>query len=175
MRRHENMVTATDAEKDRALRASRDFWLSRGMPNTAKYAAWPFGQYNSASITKAKNEGYKLIRAVNDGWANALVPAINPYHLRSFDAETNNSWHVDTMMNGACLSGRSFWMHMHNAIQGGAGINTFPGVTQFYVEHMRRWCDLAKSHEQAGRAVVVTGLEYFNLCGVNPATDTFIE
>lgn len=175
MRRHENMVTSTDAEKNRALRASRDFWLSRGMPNTAKYAAWPFGQYDSTSVTKAKNEGYKLVRAVNDGWANPLVPAINPYHLRSFDAETNNSWHVDAMMNGACLSGRSFWMHMHNAIPGGAGINTFPGVTQFYVEHMRRWLDLAKSHEQAGRAVVVTGLEYFDLCGVNPATDTFIE
>lgn len=175
-RRHENMVTSADSDKDRALRAARDFWLSRGMPVPAKCAAWPFGQYDDTAITKAKNEGYRLFRSGGvDGWLNSWIPATNQYRVRSFNAETNNSWHVDTMMNGACLAGRAFWTHMHNPVAGGASINTFPGVTQFYIDHFKRWLDLAKSHEQAGKAAVVTGLQYFDLCGVNPLEDNFIE
>lgn len=174
-RRHEDMTTVTDTEKDRALRASRDFWMARGMPDPARYIVWPFGKYDNTAITKAKAEGYRLGRAGGDGVMNSWVPALNPFAIRSFSAEISNSWQIDSKINGACLAGRALWLHMHNAIPGGASSNVYPGATSFYVDHYKRWLDLLKSHELAGRVVVATGLEYFDLCGVNPSSDKFVE
>lgn len=175
-RSHENMDTSTTIEKNRAIKMSQDYWTSRGISEAAKYMAWPFGQYDDESISIIKNAGYRLSAATVGDSINPLLAGCNPFYLNRFSIEKSNPWQVDSMINGSILRGQGMMTYGHTAIAGGSSTpNAYPGATSFYVDHLKRWCDVVAAHEEAGRCVVTTASEYFKLCGVNPDTHKFLE
>lgn len=175
LRRHEDMLAINTAQKTRALKASADFWKSQGISTAYKYMAWPFGHYDDESISIAKAQGYKLSASVHGDSINPFCAGINPFYVNRFPVETENSWHVDSMINGTVLRGCGMITYAHNAIAGGAQTNTYPGATSFYVEHLRRWCELVAQLESDGKCVVTTPQNYFEMCGINIDTHQFAE
>ena len=175
LRRHEDMTAITTDEKTRALKNAAQYWKTAGIDTAAKFMAWPFGHYDSESITLAKAQYYKLGASIHGDGINPLIAGCNPFTLNRFSPEMSNSWQGDAMINGTALRGQALMMYMHGAIAGGAGIDTYPGSTSFYVDHLKRWCDLAASLEDQGKLVVTTPLEYFRMCGINPETHQFAE
>ena len=171
-RAHENMVEAVD--KAPALNSAANFFRANGLPSAAHYMAWPFGAYNADAILAAKAAGYKIARAI-DGSSTPWLAALNPYAYPAFSPELENPWQTDAAINGMVLRGQSMFTYMHNTIAGGAGINAYPGASQHYEDHLRRWCELVASHEDAGRCAVLTGTEYFHACGIDPVTMPFYE
>lgn len=175
LRRHEDMQAITTAQRTRALKSAAQFWRSIGINTAAQFMAWPFGRYNDEAITLAKSEKYRLAASIRGEEINPLIAGCNPYYLNRFAVEKENSWQVDSTINGAIKRGRGLLTYMHNAVAGGAGIDTYPAAISFYVDHLKRWCDLVAAHEAAGNCVVVTPLEYFRLCGISPDTHDFAE
>lgn len=172
---HENLVDATAEDETRVLTISRNFWNSVGIPMAARYMAYPNGAYNDDTITTLKSLGYKLASNVVARYNTPWIPAINPFTISRFSAELQNSWQVDAILNGGILRGQSMFTYMHNAVEGGSHTNEYPGAVSFYGDHLKRWCDLVKSHEEQNRVIVCTGSEYYKLCGVDPLVDSFLE
>jgi peptidoglycan/xylan/chitin deacetylase (PgdA/CDA1 family) len=133
------------------------------------------GDYNADTLTALKSLGYKLSATIVGRFMSPWMAGVNPYTLSRFSAEQANSWHVDTLLNGGILRGQAMFTYMHTPVEGGSTSNTYPGATSFYTDHLKRWCDLVKSHEEANRVIVCTGEEYFKLCGIDPLIDTFTE
>jgi len=170
---HDNMEDAID--KVTPLKAARDFWASQGFGVAAQFMSWPFGAYDAAAVSAAKALGYRASRATV-GCGTAWAPTLNPYQLPGWTFEgTTNPWQSDAQIHGTILRGQSMMAYGHNTIPGGAGLNTRPAELQHYADHLRRWCDLVAEHESAGRCVVVTPSEYFQLCGLDMHTATFVE
>ena len=170
---HDNIQEAAD--KVTPLKAARDFWAGQGFGVASQFMSWPFGAYDDEAIAAAKSLGYRAARATV-GAGTAWIPALNPYQLPCWTFEgTTNPWQSDAQINGMILRGQSVMAIGHNTIPGGAGLNSRPAEVQHYADHLRRWCDLVKSHEEAGRCVVVTPSEFFNLCGLDMHTATFVE
>ena len=173
---HENMVTATNPEKDRAIKMSQDYWSSYGLSEPTKYITWPFGQNDDYAINLVKSYGFKMGLATVGDAINPLIAGTNPFYMNRFSIEKSNPWQVDAMVNGCILRGQAMVTYGHNAVAGGASSpNAYPGATSFYVDHLKRWCDIVAAHEDAGRCVVTTVSEYFKLCGINPDTHKFLE
>lgn len=175
MRQHENMDTALTADKDRALRVSARFWQGQGIGSAAKLLAWPFGAFDAESIALARQYGFLKGFATNGLGPNPIAPGINPFSISRFGIEIPNSWKVDSEINGAIKRGQGIITYGHTAIAGGTGVDTYPGAVSFYVEHLRRWCELIKAHEKAGNCVVVTPVEGFALYGIDLYNDAFAE
>jgi len=169
--RHDRMSEGTEAERTRALKASRDFWRARGITTAAHCMAYPFGAFDQQSVDIAKSLGYRLIRATHGLAFSPLTPGLNPYYLPAFTTETTNSWWVDAGLNGMIKRGQACFTYMHNCYPGGAGINTAPAETSFYADHLRRWCELVAGYEQQGRVVCPTASQFFKLTGFDPMRD----
>lgn len=173
---HENMVSITNPEKDRAIKMSQDYWSSFGIPEPTKYITWPFGQHDDYAVNLVKSYGFKMGLATVGDTINPMIIGTNPFYINRFTIEKSNPWQVDSVINGAILKGCGMVTYGHTAITGGAGSpNAYPGAVSFYVDHLKRWCDLVAAHEDAGRCVVTTVSEYFKLCGINPDTHKFLE
>lgn len=172
-RTHANM--STEVNKDRELIPSAQFWRANGIPSAAEYLSWPFGAFSESAIASAKSAGYKFARGVY-GSSTPWIPALNRYTYPAIGIETfTNSWQADALLHGAILRGQATFTYIHEAVAGGAGLDVRPGDSQFYGDHLRRWCDLVASHEQAGRCIVTTAADYFRLCGIDPADPNFAE
>lgn len=175
-RRHNNMVTSATDEKTRAIKAAAEYWNSVGIPTAAKYMAWPFGAFDDAAITILKDNGYKLALSIVGDAMNPLIAGTNPYYLNRLSIELSNPWQVDSAINGAILRGQGVVTYGHTPVVGGSGSpNNYPGSTSFYIDHLKRWCDIVAAHESAGRCVVTTFSQYFKMCGINPETHNFVE
>lgn len=175
LRRHEDMDATTTDQKTRSLKSAADFWKSIGINTASQYMAWPFGRINDEAITIAKAQGYKIAASIRGDGMNPLIAGTNPYYINRYSIEVENSWHVDSMINGTALRGVGLITYAHNAIAGGAESDVYPGAVSFYVDHLKRWCDLAASLEDQSKLVVTTPLEYFRMCGINPETHQFAE
>lgn len=171
----ENLVGLSTAEETRVLTIARNYWNSVGIYSAAKYMSYVQGDYNADTITALKTLGYKMAATITGRFMSPWMPGVNPYTLSRFSAEQQNSWQVDTLLNGGILRGQAMFTYMHTPVAGGSTSNTYPGATSFYTDHLKRWCDLVKSHEEADRVIVCTGEEYFKLCGIDPLIDTFTE
>lgn len=172
---HENLVDATPEDETRVLTISRNFWNGVGIPTAARYMAYPQGSYNDDTITVLKSLNYKLGSTVEGRYNIPWIPAINPFTISRFTAERQNSWQVDAILNGGILRGQCMFTYMHTAVEGGSHTNQYPGIVSFYADHLKRWCDLVKSHEEQNRVIVCTASEYYKLCGVDPLVDAFLE
>lgn len=175
LRRHEDMQAVTTAQKTRALKSSSDFWKSSGMNSASRFMAWPFGRYDDEAITIAKQQGYLLAASIRGEEINPIAAGCNPYYLNRLSVEVQNSWQVETMINGSVKRGRGVITYMHNAIPGGSDTDLYPGSTSFYVDHLKRWCDFLAKLESNGECVVTTPLEYLRLCGIDPYRDSLSE
>ena len=171
-RTHENLANVVN--KTRAMAESSKFWRANGFPQAAQMMAWPFGAFNADALAAARSTGYKVCRAAN-GSGTPWLPTLNPYTYNAFSPEISNPWQADAQINGTILRGQSMLTYMHVTVPGGAGVNAYPGPSQHYADHLRRWCDLVKSHEEAGRVAVLTASEYWRACGVDPLTDPFLD
>lgn len=172
-RLHDNLDTSTLDEKTTSLKAARDFFNAHGIHTAAQFMAYPFGAYDDETLALLPTLGYKLASATTGQFNSVLTPAVNPYYISRNTTERQNSWQVDTMLNGCIKRGQMFASYMHNAVPGGARSNEYPGAVSFYVEHLRRWCELVKEQELRGNVEVLTMTEFYLMCGVNPATDPF--
>lgn len=172
---HVNMATADEQTRARELRESSRFFMSRGIESAAKFLAWPYLEQNAAAAAAAKSAGYRLARGYRGRYMSPLTPFVEPYNLPAYSAEVENSWHVDTAINRAAELGLMMMLYMHNAVPGGATSDTYPGAGQFYVDHLRRWCDRVASAESSGRLVVLTATEAARAVGVDPYTATLPE
>lgn len=85
--------------------------------------------------------------------------------------EQSNPWLVDATLNGVCLRGQSCITYMHDTVDGGSGIDSYPGANKHYADHLRRWCQLVAAHVKAGRAECFTVSQYFRACGIDPELD----
>ena len=174
LRLHENITSTPNPE--RALREAQRYWTSRGIQTAAQCMAWPFGAYNAAGATLAKQLGYKLARGINGQYHSPIAPGVAPYTFGAYNLEKENSWHIDAMINGAIRKGLALFTYGHRTEPGGAGINVRPpDGNSHYTDHLRRWCDIVKAAEQRGECVVPTALEWFRLCGIDPLATTFVE
>lgn len=172
--RHQNMFNAVD--KVAPLKTARDMFRMRGMYDAAQFMAWPFGATDPDAINAAKSLGYRLAAGTAGRVSSNLAPALQyPYRLPRYNVEQTNSWLADTMINGAILRGELLHTYMHACVPGGAGIDTRPGASAFYADHLIRWCELIKSHEEAGRCAVLTGSDYYKFAGIDITKDTLNE
>lgn len=175
-RQHEDATLGTDAQRRRALEASRDFWRASGIKSASIYMAWPFGHYDDASKALAKELGYKLCREGGYVGFNPRMAAVNPYSIPGFNMERLNSWQVDTALNGFVKRGESAIMYTHNVIPGGSESNTRPSTAvAVYEDHVYRWAQLLRQHEYHGRAIGTTVSGFYKLCGINTETDFMVE
>lgn len=175
---HEALTSLTEAEKTTALTVSRDFWNAQGIESAARFLAYPTGVYDAGTITVAKSLGYKLATTVTGQCTGTpWVPGVNPFTLGRNSMETDNSWQADSILNGIILRGQATFTYMHDAYAGGkrSDVNPSADASSFYADHLRRWCELVKSHEEQGRVVCLTGTEYYKQCGINPYTHQFTE
>lgn len=175
MRQHENMDTSLTADKIRALNVSGRYWKSVGIPTGHKLLAWPFGAFDAESIALARQYGFVNGFATNGLGPNPIAPGINPFAISRFGIEISNSWRVDSEINGAIKRGQGIITYGHTAVAGGGDTGAYPGAVSFYVEHLRRWCELIKSKEEAGECVVGTPYDIFKLYGIDLNIDNFAE
>lgn len=174
-RLHDNLDTSTLEQKTTSLTAARDFFNAQGIKTAAKYMAYPFGAHDDETIELLPTLGYRLAAAISGQFNSVFAPAVNPYYISRSPTERSNSWQVDTMLLGAIKRGQMFASYMHSAVDGGSNTPNYPGAVSFYTAHLRRWCDLVKSHELSGSVEVMTMGEFYLACGVDPATDSFTE
>lgn len=172
---HRTMTTGTTDEKTLDLRAPRDFWLRQGVPTAARLFAYPSGAFDQASTDIAKSLGYRMARSTHGLAINPLMPAANPYWLPALTMEKSNAWLSDVTLRGVLMRGQSVMTYMHNAVAGGVGVDTWPATTSFYVDHLRRWCELVAGYVQSGDAICPTATQFFGMCGVDPLRDDLIE
>lgn len=175
MRQHENMDTSLLADKDRALRVSANFWKSVGIRSGYRLLAWPFGAFDTESIGVARQYGFINGFATNGLGPNPLAPGINPFAISRFGIEITNSWKVDSEINGAIKRGQGIITYGHTAVTGGTGVDIYPGAVSFYTEHLRRWCELIKRHEEAGNCYVDDIFTGFGRYGLDLYSDAFAE
>lgn len=175
LRRHEDMSAITTAEKTRAIKNAAQYFRANGFSTAGNFLAWPFGRFDAEAITLAKAENIKLAASIRGDEINPLIAGCNPFYLNRFTVEIENSWQIDTMLNGAIKRGQGALTYMHNAVAGGSNTDTYPGEISFYVDHLKRWCELIAQKELAGECIVTTPLEYLKLCGIDPYTDTLAE
>jgi len=168
---HPDLTLVSVGEQARQFEQARLFWNANGIPAAGKLFAWPQNKYNDETIASAKAAGCVAARAAAGVIHQSWLPGLSIMALPSLNAEVSNSWHVDAAINGACLRGQALIIYMHNPIPGGAGIDTYPGTTQHYYDHLVRWCQLIASHEAAGRAEVFTMSSYFAACGIDLLRD----
>ena len=175
MRQHENMDTSITADKDRALRVSSRFWKSVGIRSGHKLLAWPFGAFDDESIALAKQYGYVMGMAGGGLGPNPLAPGINPFSVSRFGIELSNSWKVDSEINGAIKRGQGIIPFGHHVVRGGGDTDTYPGAVSFYSEHLRRWCELVKAHEEAGNCYVLDPVSAYQVYGIDLYNDALAE
>lgn len=174
-RKHENMDTSTTDEKTRAITVPAAFWRARGINTAARFMAWPFGAFDDEAIALLKQNGYLLALSIRGMAINPFIAGTNPYYLNRFAVEVSNSWQVDSEISGSIKRGQGIITYMHNAISGGTGIDNYPAANSFYLDHLKRWCDLVAAQEDQGKVVVTTPLEYLKMCGVDPYMHNFAE
>lgn len=162
-------------QKKKQLTMAKEYWNAHGIPSAAHFMAFPFGSYDEETILLLKEFGYKLARSTVGGFHQSWLPGISRFTLPGTTTDTANSWHVDTNINGCIKRGQSMFLYGHNAVLGGTGVDTYPEATSFYVDHLRRWCDLIKANELAGKVVVTTPTDYFKRCGLDIFNNTFVE
>lgn len=175
LRRHENMDTETTAGKTKAFLQAQRFFANSGMTTASVFGAWPFGAYDDEAISLAKSNGYKLMASIYGNEINPYMAGINPFYLNRFLCERSNSWQVDSILNGGIKRGCGMIPYMHWPVDGGATSDTYPESGKFYLDHLRRWCDLVAQHEENGRCIVTTPLRYFKMCGIDPYVHPFAE
>jgi peptidoglycan/xylan/chitin deacetylase (PgdA/CDA1 family) len=168
--KHEDLPTLSLADKRLSLGGCADFFNSVGLSPAGKFLAYPFGRNDAETRTVMAEEGYKLGRGTSGRFHQSWRPGINPYNISAFPTERTNSWECDTAINGAILRRQAVFLYLHEANEGGTGIDTSP-AGGFYTEHLRRWCNLIKAYESAGLVEVFTPLQYFAACGINPLVD----
>lgn len=173
--RHDNLDTSTLAEKTTSLTNAKQFWNANGFPTAAKYMVYPFGAYDNETISLLASLGYKLSCSTQGLTNSTLIPGINPYYINRTTIERQNSWEVDSILNGGILKGSAILAFGHHVYEGGGTSNTYPQATSFYADHLIRWCELIKSYEEQGRCIVTTPLEYYKMVGIDPETDSFAE
>lgn len=172
-RLHDNLDTATLADKTQSLTSARNFWRSQGIHSASKFMAYPFGAYDTETIDLLPTLGYKLATTIIGVNNSPWIPGINPYTISRSNIELDNSWKVDSLLNGIILRGMSTFTYMHEAREGGSNTNVRPAASEFYIDHLKRWCNLVKMYENEGKVIVCTGIEYYKLCGIDPWTDEF--
>lgn len=172
---HDNMNLITTTEQERSLRSTADFWKALGVQSAARYMAWPQGQFNDDAIGYAKANGYVLAAQTLGDAINPLAAGVNPYYINRFTIEKSNPWQVDAVLNGCIKRGQGIIAFGHTAVTGGLGIDSYPAQYSFYIDHLKRWCDLVAARESLGKCVVTTPLEYFRMCGIDPEVHQFAE
>lgn len=153
---HYDMTTGTQAEKERQARETRKFWKANGFPTAADFGSFPFLTHDKTAMAVMAAAGYKAVRAGAGRFLSPAAPLCSLFDLPAASLETSNSWHADALLNGAIARRQILFAYMHAPIAGGAGSDTSPGSTQFYVDHLTRWCQLVKAKEQAGECEVMT-------------------
>lgn len=174
-RRHENLVTATAAERDKAIKVANAFFRAHGLETASLFMAYPGGNVDDNVVQVMKDDGMKLGATIRGEEINPFMAGINPYYINRFSIEHPNSWWTDSHLNGCILRGTAAIAYAHGVVEGGAGIDVRPAANRVYTDHLRRWCDLVASHESAGRCVVTTPLKYYQMCGIDPYTAVFAE
>lgn len=153
---HYDMTTGTQQEKDRQARETRSFWKSNGFPTAGEFGSFPFLTHNKTAMSTMSDAGYKAVRAGAGRFLSPAAPLCSPFNLPAFSIEPSNSWHVDALLNGAIARRQVAFAYGHAPIVGGSGIDTSPGATQFYLDHLTRWCQLVQAKEAAGECRVMT-------------------
>lgn len=172
---HENFDTASSANKIRSIDVSSAFWAANNFNQARRLFAWPFGAYDYESVTLLRDKGYLLARSIHGDSISPFSAGINPYWINCFSIEQENSWRVDTMLNGNIKRGMGMITYAHTAIDGGEGSDTYPGAVSFYVDHFKRWCELVARYENDNKVVVTTPIKFFKMCGIDVFTHKFYE
>ncbi len=163
---HHDMTTGTQEEKDRQAREAKSFWKSNGFPTASSLGSFPFLTHDKTAMAAMAAAGYKAVRAGAGRFLSPAAPLCSLFNLPAFSIEPTNSWHVDALLNGALARRQIAFAYGHAPIVGGSGIDTSPGATQFYLDHLTRWCRLVKAKEEAGECRVMTVSEALTLFGL---------
>ena len=160
---------AYGAEKRRQLREAQNYFLGQGMTEAARCMAFPFNGSDDETRAIMSELGYVAARASRGRAHQSWLPGLGKYDLPSMSMEADNSWAVDTEMNGVIQRGQATIFYGHNAVVGGAGTDTKPTTLKysFFRDHLIRQCDMIKEQELLGNVVVPTVSEYFKLCGMD--------
>lgn len=170
---HPDFTVVSVGEQSRQFEQSKIFWNANGIPAAGKFFAWPQNKYNDETISSAKTAGVRLARGAGGVHFQSWLPGLGSLCLPSLQMEQANPWNIDATLNGVCLRGQACITYMHDTVTGGSGINSYPAANKHYSDHLQRWCDLVKSHVDAGRATVLTVSQYFRKCGIDPLLHDF--
>ena len=169
---HQDLRTLNDSNMTTELTNARDHYARYGMLDASRCMAYPYGKFDRATVTKMRSLGYAFSRATGNYYMSNLTPGLNPLWTPGFSPELSNPWQVDAFLNGVVLRGAASAAYAHTAVIGGAGVDTRPGVDQFYTDHLRRWCEMLATHVAAGNVVCPTQNEYYSMAGIDTFTDT---
>ena len=172
---HTDMALATEADAALELRRSREFMQSNGFDTGAFGMAWPFNSSNHTVEMAARSAGFKIARGYRGRYLNSWQPGHRAFHLPSINAEKANSWHTDAEIKRLNDYGLGGILYMHKTIAGGEGVDTYPGASQHYMAHLRRWLDQCEQYMAAGTMIATNIRGYFRACGIDPVTTPFIE
>lgn len=172
---HPDMALATEADAGLELRRSREFMQSNGFETGAFGMAWPFNSSNHTVEMAARTAGFKIARGYRGRYLNSWQPGHRAFHLPSINADKANSWHTDAEIKRLNDYGLGGILYMHKTIAGGEGVDTYPGASQHYLAHLRRWLDQCEQYMAAGTMIATNIQGYFRACGIDPATTPFIE
>lgn len=165
--RHLNPASATTEEIALDIQRARTFFMSNGLGSAARGMAWPFNTTNAALEAAAKAAGYKWSRAATGFCLNSWQAPHHMYALPSFTFETENSWLADTEIRRLNDCGLAGITYIHNTVDGGAGINTYPGSYSHYFDHLVRWLDQIEGYIANGSMVALTVGEYWQAIGID--------
>lgn len=162
-------------EKRRQLREAQKFWLANGIPTAAKCMAYPYNATDNDTRDLLEELGYVCVRAGRGRYHVPWLPGLGKYDLPSMGLEKENSWSIDTEINGMIQRGQSGMFFCHTPVYGGDTTSVHPGPNSFYIDHFIRWCNLIAREESLGNLVVTTNSEYFELCGIDLMSDILIR